>query len=49
MTNRILEAVCADPWLITESGMRQIVAIAERQADLEALDTIVNTFQVDVE
>lgn len=36
MTNRILEAVCADPWLITESGMRQIVAIAERQADLEA-------------
>lgn len=36
MSDRIIDAITAEPWLITESGMQQVLAVAERQTDLDA-------------
>lgn len=36
MSTRVLDAIASEPWLITEPGLMQVVAIAERQGDLEA-------------
>jgi len=36
---RILEALTTQPWLCTEEGIRQMIAIASYEGDLEALQT----------
>ncbi len=36
---RILEALTTQPWLCTEEGLRQMIAIASYEGDLEALQT----------
>lgn len=37
MHERIIHAIADEPWAITETALRQIVAIAERGGDIEAL------------
>lgn len=34
---RIMEAICAEPWAITESALRQIAAIAQGSSDMHAV------------
>jgi len=36
---RIMEALCTQPWLCTEEGLRQMIAIASYEGDVEALKT----------
>lgn len=35
---RVLEMIASEPWLITDAGMAQIQAIAERSVDVEAVE-----------
>lgn len=35
--SRVLDTIANQPWAMTEEGLRQIIAIAERQGDIEAV------------